>query len=54
MATVFEETAINGMVMNNRMIRSATWEGMCEQDGRPTDLTPLNRSRLYARISRAT
>ena len=37
MATVFEETAINGMVMNNRMIRSATWEGMCEQDGRPTE-----------------
>ncbi len=37
MATVFEETTINGMVMNNRMIRSATWEGMCEQDGRPTE-----------------
>jgi 2,4-dienoyl-CoA reductase-like NADH-dependent reductase (Old Yellow Enzyme family) len=37
MATIFEETAINGMVMNNRMIRSATWEGMCEQDGRPTE-----------------
>jgi len=37
MATVFEETAINGMVMSNRIIRSATWEGMCEQDGRPTE-----------------
>ena len=37
MATIFEETAMNGMVMNNRMIRSATWEGMCEQDGRPTE-----------------
>ncbi len=36
MATLFEETAINGMTMRNRMIRSATWEGMCEQDGRPT------------------
>jgi len=36
MATLFEETTINGMTMRNRMIRSATWEGMCEQDGRPT------------------
>jgi 2,4-dienoyl-CoA reductase-like NADH-dependent reductase (Old Yellow Enzyme family) len=37
MATLFEKTAINGMLMNNRMIRSATWEGMCDQDGRPTE-----------------
>ena len=37
MASLFEETTINGMVMSNRMIRSATWEGMCEQDGRPTE-----------------
>jgi 2,4-dienoyl-CoA reductase-like NADH-dependent reductase (Old Yellow Enzyme family) len=36
MSTLFEETTINGMTMRNRMIRSATWEGMCEQDGRPT------------------
>jgi 2,4-dienoyl-CoA reductase-like NADH-dependent reductase (Old Yellow Enzyme family) len=37
MATLFEETAINGMTMRNRMVRSATWEGMCEEDGRPTE-----------------
>ena len=37
MATLFEKTAINGMTMRNRMVRSATWEGMCEQDGRPTE-----------------
>ena len=37
MATLFEETSINGMTMHNRVVRSATWEGMCEQDGRPTE-----------------
>lgn len=37
MATLFEETTINGLTMRNRMLRSATWEGMCEQDGRPTE-----------------
>jgi len=37
MSTLFEETAINGMTMPNRMIRSATWEGMCNADGRPTE-----------------
>jgi 2,4-dienoyl-CoA reductase-like NADH-dependent reductase (Old Yellow Enzyme family) len=37
MATLFEETAINGMTIRNRMVRSATWEGMCEPNGRPTE-----------------
>ena len=37
MATLFEETVINGMTLHNRTVRSATWEGMCEQDGRPTE-----------------
>lgn len=36
MTTLFEETVINGMKLRNRMVRSATWEGMCAQDGRPT------------------
>jgi 2,4-dienoyl-CoA reductase-like NADH-dependent reductase (Old Yellow Enzyme family) len=36
MGTVFIETEINGMELKNRLVRSATWEGMCDQDGRPT------------------
>ena len=37
MTTLFEETTINGMNLKNRIVRSATWEGMCEPDGRPTE-----------------
>lgn len=37
MRNLFEETEINGMALANRLVRSATWEGMCEPDGRPTD-----------------
>ena len=36
MKTVFEQTTINGMTLQNRLVRSATWEGMCDNDGRPT------------------
>ncbi len=37
MATLLDQTAINGMTLQNRLVRSATWEGMCEQNGRPTE-----------------
>ena len=36
MNTLFEATTINGMNLRNRIVRSATWEGMCAPDGRPT------------------
>jgi 2,4-dienoyl-CoA reductase-like NADH-dependent reductase (Old Yellow Enzyme family) len=36
MREVFESTEINGMRLANRLVRSATWEGMCQDDGRPT------------------
>ncbi|KAF0221319.1 MAG: NADHflavin [Geobacteraceae bacterium] len=35
MRKVFDETRINRMVLQNRLVRSATWEGMCGEDGRP-------------------
>lgn len=36
MRKVFDETRIGNLHLQNRLIRSATWEGMCSQDGRPT------------------
>jgi len=35
--TLFDETSINGMTLKNRLVRSATWEGMCNTDGKPTE-----------------
>jgi len=36
MRSLFDTTAIKSMQLRNRLVRSATWEGMCEEDGRPT------------------
>jgi 2,4-dienoyl-CoA reductase-like NADH-dependent reductase (Old Yellow Enzyme family) len=33
MAELFEPTSINGMELDNRFVRSATWEGMATDDG---------------------
>jgi len=36
MNTLFETTLINKMKLSNRFIRSATWMGLAEKDGRVT------------------
>jgi len=33
---LFEPTTINGLRLENRLVRSATWEGMCAENGLPT------------------
>jgi 2,4-dienoyl-CoA reductase-like NADH-dependent reductase (Old Yellow Enzyme family) len=33
MSALFESTIINGMILANRTVRSATWEGMATEDG---------------------
>ncbi len=35
MNTLFDQTTINNMTLQNRLARSATWEGMCAVDGKP-------------------
>jgi 2,4-dienoyl-CoA reductase-like NADH-dependent reductase (Old Yellow Enzyme family) len=37
MNTIFQTGSIGNMTLKNRMIRSATWEGMCTPEGRPTN-----------------
>ncbi len=36
MTTLFDYTIINGMHLRNRIVCSATWEGMCDTKRRPT------------------
>ena len=35
-AELFEPTTINGMRLTNRFVRSATWEGLADEDGSVT------------------
>jgi 2,4-dienoyl-CoA reductase-like NADH-dependent reductase (Old Yellow Enzyme family) len=48
MRGIFDETTLKGMKLNNRFVRSATWEGMCDSDGRP----PEKLIRLYGDLAR--
>ena len=36
MSRIFEENVLKGMRLRNRIVRSATWEGMCDADGGST------------------
>jgi len=36
MKRLFEPVTISGMQLRNRFVRSATWEGMCDEEGRPS------------------
>jgi 2,4-dienoyl-CoA reductase-like NADH-dependent reductase (Old Yellow Enzyme family) len=33
---LFSEGSIKGITLKNRIVRSATWEGMCDREGNPT------------------
>lgn len=51
MSDIFDTTSIKGMKLRNRLVRSATWEGMCEKDGRPTKkLANLYRTLARGRV----
>jgi len=34
---LFSEGSIKGITLKNRIVRSATWEGMCDGEGNPTE-----------------
>lgn len=48
MATVFEPTTLAGIRMRNRLVRSATWEGMADPEGLVTEGLVLFYSALAA------
>jgi 2,4-dienoyl-CoA reductase-like NADH-dependent reductase (Old Yellow Enzyme family) len=48
MSVLFEKTSIKGMELNNRLVRSATHEGMADQYGFPTQ----DLFRLYERLTK--
>ncbi len=51
MKNLFDQTSINGLQLKNRLVRSATWEGMCSAEGRPElELIELYRNLAYGGV----
>jgi hypothetical protein len=48
MSILFARTAVRGMELKNRLVRSATHEGMADRDGFPTQ----DLIRLYKRLAK--
>ncbi len=48
MSDLFDKTKIKSMELKNRLVRSATFERMCDKDGYPTD----ELSRLYEKLAK--
>ena len=48
MAALFEKTRLNNMELSNRSVRSATWEGLADPGGFPTD----GLTRVYVDLAR--
>jgi len=48
MSVLFEKTNIKSMELENRLVRSATHEGMCDPDGFPTQAL----FKLYERLAK--
>ena len=48
MSALFEKTSIKSMELKNRLVRSATHEGMCDPDGFPTQ----SLFKLYERLAK--
>jgi len=51
MSKLFEESSINKMVLKNRFVRSATWEGLATVKGEATPKLIPNLSDLGAKKS---
>jgi 2,4-dienoyl-CoA reductase-like NADH-dependent reductase (Old Yellow Enzyme family) len=48
---LFDAMNLGGLATRNRFVRSATWEGMCDSDGRPTErLAELYRNLARGRV----
>ena len=47
-AVLFEKINLGGTELRNRFVRSATWEGMCDSEGRP----PEKLADLYRVLAR--